>query len=87
MRAGKVRGRRSGRQERHGKAFFTFYGLVFLDVGVGGGIVAAADSYVAGVAVILISIPMARLCFSAVLLDLKALCGIAVKPSPNVSRR
>jgi hypothetical protein len=55
--------------------------------GVGGGIAAAADGYVAGVAVILISIPMAVLCFSEVLLDLKALFGIAPKPSPNVSRR
>jgi len=64
-----VRGRRGGRQERHGQAFYIFCGLVYLVVGVGGGIAAAADGYVAGVAVILISIPMAGLCFSEVLLD------------------
>ena len=69
MRVGKVRGRRGGRKERHRQAFYIFCGLVYLVIGVGGGIAAAADGYVAGVAVILISIPMAGLCFSEVLLD------------------
>ena len=55
--------------ERHRQAFYIFCGLVYLVIGVGGGIAAAADGYVAGVAVILISIPMAGLCFSEVLLD------------------
>ena len=64
-----MRGRRGGRQKRHGQEFHIFCGLVFLVVGVGGGIAAAADVYVAGVAVILISIPMAGLCFSEALLD------------------
>ena len=64
-----MRGRRSGIQKRHRQAFYIFCGLVFLVFGVGGGIAAAADGYVAGVAVILISMPMAELCFSELLLD------------------
>ena len=64
-----MRGRRGGRKERHRQGFYIFCGLVYLVIGVGGGIAAAADGYVAGVAVILISIPMAGLCFSEVLLD------------------
>ena len=69
MRAGNVRGGRGGRQARHGQSFYIFYGLVYLVVGLGGGMAAAADGYVAGVLVILISIPVAGLRFSSLLLD------------------
>ena len=62
-------GRRGRREERHGQDFYIFCGLVYLGVGVGGGVAAAADGYVAGVAVILISIPMAGLCFSEALIE------------------
>ena len=65
-------GRRGRREERHGQGFYIFCGLVYLGVGVGGGVAAAADGadgYVAGVAVILISIPMSGLCFSEGLIE------------------
>ena len=55
--------------ETEGKAFYIFCGIVVTVVGVGGGIAAAADGYVAGVAVILVSIPLAGLCFSSALLE------------------
>jgi hypothetical protein len=54
---------------RSRKSFYIFCGLVVSVVGIGGGSAAAADGYVAGVAVILISIPLAGLCFSSALLD------------------
>ena len=69
MRGGKVRYRRNGRQERRGQASYIFCGLLFLVVGAGSGIAAAADGYVAGVAVTLINIPIAGLCLSEALLD------------------
>ena len=49
------------------KAFYLFCGLVVAVVGVGGGSAAAADGYVAGVAVVLVSIPLAGLCFALAL--------------------
>ena len=55
---------------RASKLFYIFCGLLVVTVvGIGGGAAAAADGYVAGVAVILISIPLAGLCFSSALLD------------------
>ena len=51
------------------KSFCIFCGLVVTVVGIGGGSAAAADGYVAGVAVILISIPLAGLCFASALRD------------------
>ena len=56
-------------QVRSRKSFYILCGLVVSVVGIGGGSAAAADGYVAGVAVILISIPLAGLCFSSALLD------------------
>ena len=50
------------------KSFFVFCGLVVTVVGIGGGAAAVADGYVAGVAVILISIPLAGLCFASALM-------------------
>ena len=58
---------RGGDGEKPAKAAYIFYGLVVAVVGVGGGSAAAADGYVAGVAVILISIPLAGLCFASAL--------------------
>ena len=58
---------RGGDGEKPAKAAYIFYGLVVSVVGVGGGSAAAADGYVAGVAVILISIPLAGLCFASAL--------------------
>ena len=51
------------------KSFSIFYGLVVTVSGIGGGSVAAADGYVGDVAVILISIPLAGLCFASALPD------------------
>ena len=51
--------------EKPEKAFYLFCGLVVAVVGVGGG--SAADGYVAGVAVVLVSIPLAGLCFALAL--------------------
>ena len=51
------------------KSFYILCGLVVSVVGIGGGAAAAADGYVAGVAVILISIPLAGLCFSSARVD------------------
>ena len=51
------------------KSFYIFCGLVVTVVGIGGGSAAAADGYVAGVAVLLISIPLAGLCFASALRD------------------
>ena len=51
------------------RSFYIFCGLVVTVVGIGGGGAAAADGYVAGVAVILISIPLAGLCFATALRD------------------
>ena len=51
------------------KAFCIFCGLVVTVVGIGGGSAAAADGDVAGVAVVLISIPLAGLCFASALAD------------------
>ena len=58
---------RGGDGEKPAKAAYIFYGLVVSVVCVGGGSAAAADGYVAGVAVILISIPLAGLCFASAL--------------------
>ena len=58
---------RGGDGEKPAKAAYIFYGLVVSVVSVGGGSAAAADGYVAGVAVILISIPLAGLCFASAL--------------------
>ena len=58
---------RGGDGEKPAKGAYIFYGLVVSVVGVGGGSAAAADGYVAGVAVILISIPLAGLCFASAL--------------------
>jgi len=58
---------RGGDDEKPEKAAYIFYGLVVAVVGIGGGGAAAADGYVAGVAVVLISIPLAGLCFSSAL--------------------
>ena len=49
------------------KSFCIFCGLVITVVGIGGGSAAAADGYVAGVVIILISIPLAGLCFASTL--------------------
>ena len=51
------------------KSFCIFCGLVITVVGIGGGSAAAADGYVVGVAVVLISIPLAGLCFALALRD------------------
>ena len=51
------------------KSFYIFCGLVVTVVGIGGGSAAAAYGYVAGVAVVLISIPLAGLCFALALRD------------------
>jgi len=48
-----------------GKVFSVFWGIVVLVGGVGGGIAAVADGNLAGIVVVLVSIPMAGLCFSA----------------------
>ena len=58
---------RGGDGEQPEKAAYIFCGLVVAVVGVGGGSAAAADGYVAGVAVILISIPLAGLCLASAL--------------------
>ena len=58
---------RGGDGEKPAKAAYIFCGLVVSVVGVGGGSAAAADGYMAGVAVILISIPLAGLCFASAL--------------------
>ena len=50
------------------KSFCIFCALVVTVVGIGGGS-AAADGYVAGVAIVLISIPLAGLCFASALAD------------------
>ena len=50
------------------RAFFVFCGLVVTIVGIGGGTAAAADGYVAGIAVVLISIPLAGLCFASAMM-------------------
>ena len=55
--------------ETEGKSFYIFCGIVVTVVGVGGGIAAAVDGYVVGVALVLVSIPLAGLCFSSALLD------------------
>lgn len=49
------------------KSLYIFCGLVVTVVGIGGGSAAAADGYVAGVAIVLISIPLAGLCFALAL--------------------
>lgn len=54
---------------RSSKSFYIFCGLVVTVVGIGGGAAAAADGYVAGVAVILISIPLAGLCFASAMAE------------------
>ena len=51
------------------KSLWIFCGLVITVVGIGGGSAAAADGYVAGVAVVLISIPLAGLCVASALAD------------------
>ena len=51
------------------RSFYIFCGLVVTVVGIGGGSAAAADGYVAGTAVILISIPLADLCFASAIPD------------------
>jgi hypothetical protein len=51
------------------KSFCIFCGFVITVVGIGGGSAAAADGYVVGVAVVLISIPLAGLCFASALRD------------------
>ena len=51
------------------KSFYIFCGLVVSVVGIGGGAAAAADGYVAGVAVILVSIPLAGLCFASAMAE------------------
>ena len=58
---------RGGDGEKPEKAAYIFYGLVVAVVGVGGGSAAAADGYMVGVAVILISIPLAGLCLASAL--------------------
>ena len=54
---------------RSSKSSHIFCGLVAAVVGIGGGATAVADGYVTGFAVILVSIPLAALCFSSALLD------------------
>ena len=49
------------------KSFCISCGLVVTVVGISGGSAAAANGYVAGVVVILISIPFAGLCFASAL--------------------
>ena len=51
------------------KSFYIFCGSVVSVVGIGGGAAAAADGYVAGVAVILVSIPLAGLCFASAMAE------------------
>ena len=51
------------------KSFYIFCGLVVSVVGVGGGAAAAADGYVAGVAMILASIPLVGLCFASAMAE------------------
>ena len=51
------------------KSFYIFCGLVVTVVGIGGGAAAAADGYVAGVAVVLVSIPLAGLCFASAMAE------------------
>ena len=50
------------------KSFYILCGLVVTLVGIGGGIATAADGHVAGVALILVSIPLAGLCLSSALM-------------------
>ena len=69
------------------KSFYIFCGLAVTVVGIGGGSAAAADGHVAGVAAILISIPLAGLCFATALRDLKDRSGLCPIPPLNVSGR
>ena len=51
------------------KSFYIFCRLVVSVAGIGGGAAAAADGYVAGVAVILVSVPLAGLCFASAMAE------------------
>jgi len=51
------------------KSVYIFCGLVVTVVSIGGGRAAVAGAYVAGIAVILIRIPLAGLCFASALRD------------------